>query len=76
MDRRHLLSKDCRHSSLVILSLTWVLDSIKISARPFNLNSMGKLRVCTMLLLKFYLLLLAHNYIAADEMWLPISILQ
>ena len=51
-----ILNKDCRRSISAIL--TWVLENVKISARP--LNSTGNQRFFT-LLLKFYLLPLAHT---------------
>ena len=50
-----ILNKDCRRSCSAIL--TWVLENVKISVRP--LNSIGNERIFT-LLLKFYLLPLAH----------------
>ena len=50
-----VLNKDCRRSCSAIL--TWVLENVKISVRP--LNSIGNGRIFT-LLLKFYLLPLAH----------------
>ena len=52
----HRRNKDCRRSISAIL--TWVPENVKISARP--LNSIRNQRVFT-LLLKFYLLPLAHT---------------
>ena len=51
-----VLNKDCRRS--ISASLTWVLENVKISARP--LNSIGNERIFT-LLLTLYLLPLAHT---------------
>ena len=50
-----IINKDCRRSCSAIL--TWVLENVKISVRPFN--SIGNGRIFT-LLLKCYLLPLAH----------------
>ena len=62
-----VLNKDCRRSISAIL--TWVPENVKISARP--LNSIGNLRVFT-LLLKYYLLPLAHTLLRVKCLYMSL----